>query len=129
MDAYVDTISAAVPEGEPLAASVRLITERRRERERILGQRAYTPPAERRRIVSVRYRVTAYVDVDLDRGEIVAVFLDDESPRPDEHRDASDLVEPAYAADGRPYAVDITPELAARALAIAEDDTWPEWGR
>jgi len=89
-----------------------------------------------RRVVSVRYRICLYADVDLDSGEVVQVIEDDESIRLDVgavHSDASSdeitlaVVEEAYQPDGKPYRVTITPEIARHARAVAERAVWPEW--
>ena len=90
-------------------------------------------------VVSVRYRVCIYADVDLHSGEIIRVIEDDESVRLDDDavawRGGSDsertlyVVEHAYGPDAKPYPVSITSELAARAIEIADSATWPEWER
>lgn len=95
------------------------------------------------RVVSVRYRVTVYADVDLDTGEIVRVIENDESIRLDSDQRlisfelmplqsaevAAEVVEAAFGPDAGPYPVDITPEIAREAVELAESLVWPAWER
>ena len=87
-------------------------------------------------IVTVRYRATVYVDVDLDAGTLVgSPFVDDESTRLDyystmPHRQRPvEVVEAAFDDRGSEIDIDITPAIAARAIEIAETTDWPEWTR
>jgi hypothetical protein len=63
--------------------------------------------------VYVQYKVHVLVEVDLDDEEVVAVLVDDEQ-----------LEGPA---DVIAVDADVSALASARALAIAENESWPAW--
>lgn len=75
------------------------------------------------KLVDVRYRVTVYVTVNLDTGEVVRVFEDDESARLDGSKRSA--VEPSFHEDAEGL-LDLHP---LRAVQIAESAAWPAWER
>lgn len=64
--------------------------------------------------VFVRYVYPIYAEVDLDEREVIRVVVDDEAPRPEMLVLDADLHE-------------VTVEVRAAAIEIAEDTLWPSW--
>jgi hypothetical protein len=64
--------------------------------------------------VFVRYLYPIYAEVDLEEREVVRVVVDDEAPRPE-----------MLVLDGDLH--EVTADVRAAAIEIAEDTLWPSW--